>query len=712
MTTHNSRWLISFFLATALLCAVGVPTACAQGTPPVLGDLNGSGKIDVADAVLALRMSIGIQQPSPFEAALADIAPANPDGTLGDGQLKLSDVIYLLRIAAGIEPGIPIVSTGNLAGRVTDSSIVGAVVPIGGATVVYTTTENQNPLGTAVSDARGWYILRNVPPGQYRLAAVAEKYNPIDTIKPVQVAANAVVRIDLPMEPGFGESHTSLNAGVLTGRIVDSAVPGFVKPVVGATVGYRTTDNPNPVATTLTNTDGYYRFVNVQPGVYHVAVVANGYNQMMTQKPISVIAQKTTRQDFVMEPAHGPGGGSFLTATLTARVVDRSIPGVTTPIANATVAYRSTEDPKPIATAVTDQDGWFFFGSVPPGIYHIAVIADGYAQTTSQQITVLPGSTWPAATDTGRLLALTKATGPGGGTFDTFTLTGRVADQSVPGVTIPIANATVAYRDPTTQQVFGSVTTDSAGYYWFSKLSPGTYQITATAEGYYQTTSQAQAFPPGITAVIDIPLRPAHGPGGGSLDTGTIAGRVLDQTVTGAVVPAEGAIVGYRTADNPTPIATATVDAEGWFFFGGVKPGQYLLAVVAEKYNQVTTKAFTLLPGSTFLTDIGVVPVAGSAGTATFTTATITGRVLDATVAGTQTPLPGATVTCRRSDELNPFATTTADANGWYRFTGIPPGTYRLDAIVEGYSVGTVAKVTVPVGTTTNQDISVKKQGG
>lgn len=711
MTTHNSRWLIIFFLATALLCAVGAPTASGQGTPPVLGDLNGSGKIDVPDAVLALRMSIGIQEPSTFEVALADIAPANPDGTLGDGQLKLNDVIYLLRIAAGIEPGLPVVSTGNIAGRVTDSSIVGAVVPVAGATVVYTSTENQNPLGTAVSDARGWYMLRNIRPGQYRLAAVAEKYNPIDTLKPVQVAANAVVRIDLPMEPGFGESHTSLNTGVLTGRIVDSAIPGFVKPVVGASVGYRTTDNPNPVATTTTNNDGAYRFVNVQPGVYHVVVVADGYNQAMTQRPISVIAQKTTRQDFVMEPSHGPGGGSFLTATLTARVVDRSVPGVTTPIAGATVGYRTTEDAKPIATATTDQDGWFFFGKVPPGVYHIAVIADGYAQITSQQITATPGSTFPNGAEGARLLALTKASGPGGGTFDTFSLTGRVADLSIPGILIPVANATVAYRDPTTQQVLGSVATDSAGYYWFSKLTPGTYQITAVAEGYYQTTSKAQAFPPGITAVIDIPLQPAHGPGGGSLDTGTIAGRVLDHTVTGAAAPAEGAVVGYRTADNPTPIATATVDAGGWFFFGGVKPGQYLLAVIAEKYNQVTTKSFTLLPGSTYLVDIGVVPIAGGGGTATFTTATITGRVLDTTAAGTQTPLPGATVTCRRTDELNPLATTTTDANGWYRFTGIPAGNYRLDAIVEGYSVGTIAKLTVPVGTTTNQDIGVKKQG-
>ncbi|MGQ9524851.1 MAG: carboxypeptidase regulatory-like domain-containing protein [Armatimonadota bacterium] len=709
MTTCNSRWLISVILAAGLLFALGTPAAHAQGTPPVLGDLNGSGKIDVPDAVLALRMSIGIQTPSAFEVALGDISPLNPDGTLGDGQLKLNDAIYLLRIAAGLEPGLPVVSTGNLAGRVTDSSVVGAVVPIAGATVIYTSTENQTPLGTTISDSRGWYILRNVPPGQYRLAALAEKYNPIDTIKPVAVAANTVVRVELPMEPSFGDSHTDLYSGVITGRIVDSSTPGFVKPVVGALVGYRTADNPTPTATAVTNNEGLYRFVNVQPGAYHVVVVAEGYNQQMTQKTITVIAQKTTRQDFVMEPAHGAGGGSFLTATLTARVVDRSVPGVTTPIAGATVAYRSTEDPKPIATTSTDQDGWFFFGNVPPGVYHIAIIADGYMQATSQQITALPGNSWPTATDGGRLLTLAKAPGAGGGTFDTFSLTGRVSDQSVPGITIPIANATVAYRDPVTQQVLGSATTDSAGYYWFGKLTPGTYQITAAADGYYQTTSKPQTFPPGITAVIDIPLQPAHGPGGGSLDTGTIAGRVLDQTVTGAAAPAQGATVGYRTADNPTPIATATVDSEGWFFFGNVKPGQYLLAVIAEKYNQATTKSFTLLPGSTYLVDIGVSPIAGSTGTATFTTATITGRVLDTSVQGAQTPLAGATVAYRRSDELNPIATATTDANGWYRFTGVQPGTYRLDAIAEGYSVGTVTRLTVPVGTTSYQDIAVKK---
>jgi len=701
----------SILVLVGILMLTSIGSLCAQGTPPVLGDLNGNGRIDVADASIALRISIGMYTPSPYEVALADIMPPNPDGTLGDGQVKLNDAIYLLRVAAGLESGLPVAQVGNIAGRVTDSSIAGATVPVAGATVAYTALDNPAPLGTAVTDSRGWYLLRNIQPGQYRLAAVADRYDPVDTVKPVAVAANTVIRIDLPLQPAVGGGTADLFTGVITGRVVDTSVPGVVQPVVGATVGYRTVENPEPIATTVTDSAGYYRFAKVKPDVYHVVVIAEKYNQMMTKKPITVSAQKAVKQDFVLERSHGEGGGSFLTATISARVVDKSIPGITLPIPNALVGYRRPEDIMPVATTTTDADGWFFFGNVAPGVYYLLVIADKYAQaSTSQPLVVLPGNTWPATDDPARQLVLAKANGPGGGTFDTFSLTGRVVEQSLAGVVTPISGATVAYKDPTTQQVLGSTTTDAGGYFWFSKLTPGIYQISVIAPGYNQLTTSAQVFPPGITASIDIALQKSSGEGGGTFDTSTITGRVVDQvSVPGAVIPVEGATVGYRTPDNPVPIATATTNKDGWFFFGNVKPGQYMLAVIAEKYNQATTKSFTLGPGATYQTDLTLSPSYGSPGAGSFTTATLTGRVLDTSTPGNEVAVSGAVVSYRLPGDAKPIATTTTDASGWYRFPSVQPGVYRIDVTAEGYNPAVIQKVTVSVGTTVTQDVGLKK---
>jgi len=706
MWIRKSGMLLS--AALILLATAGSVRAQSSSGGLVLGDVNLNGKLDLVDAILALRFAIGAQDPSPLEATLADVAPANPDGTIGDGKVDLRDAITILK-ATIMDGTLPPLTVGGISGRIIDSSIVGIVVPIAGATVAYTSTESTVPLATSTTDRNGWYLIRNIPPGNYRVAAVATNYNPADK-SPIAVAANKVARVDLALDPAGGGGSTNLNTGVITGKVVDTSIPGYVQPIAGATVAYRTADNPNPIATTTTGADGTYSFTNVVPGVYLLGVLADKYVQQITPKTITVTAQKTIRQDFVMDRAHGPGGGSFLTATITARIVDQSIPGVTIPVVGATVGYRTADSPMPVATAVTDPDGWFFFGNVPPGVYSLAVVADKYAQATTQSFSVLPGTAWPLGDNTARLLTLARAHGDGGGTFDTLSLTGRVIDQSTPGATIPVVGATVAYRDPVTQAVVASVVTDSQGYYWFGKVQPGTYQIAVVAPNYMQTLTKAQTLPPGVTASLDIQLQPAHGPGGGSLATGTLTGRIIDQTIPGATLPVAGATVGYRTLDNPVPVETVQTDADGWYYFPNVRPGQYQIAVIATRYNQTTTKSFTLSIGTTVQTDVPLTVAQGTAGTSSFTAATITGQVFDTTVAGVRPTIAGATVTYRAVDGLVPLGTTTTDANGWYRFPNVQPGQYRLDAWADGYTVDTSLKLTVPVGTTTYDDFGLKKQ--
>jgi len=74
------------------------------------GDLNKSGKVDVADAVIALRVSVGLQEPTPEQLALGDVT--------GDGRIDLGDASRILGIAIGlVKPILPIIRppiTGTL----------------------------------------------------------------------------------------------------------------------------------------------------------------------------------------------------------------------------------------------------------------------------------------------------------------------------------------------------------------------------------------------------------------------------------------------------------------------------------------------------------------------------------------------------------------------------------------------------------------------
>jgi hypothetical protein len=77
----------------------------ARYTDPLLGDGNEDGKVGVADAVLALRLAVGLEATTPRLLRTLDVWPARQGQLLqGDGQISIADALRLLRRAAGIEP--------------------------------------------------------------------------------------------------------------------------------------------------------------------------------------------------------------------------------------------------------------------------------------------------------------------------------------------------------------------------------------------------------------------------------------------------------------------------------------------------------------------------------------------------------------------------------------------------------------------------------
>jgi type IV pilus assembly protein PilY1 len=71
-------------------------------TPKLLGDLNGDGRVDLVDAVLALRISIGLEPLTADVLARADVAPLVNGVPQPDGKLDVGDVVVILRKAVGL----------------------------------------------------------------------------------------------------------------------------------------------------------------------------------------------------------------------------------------------------------------------------------------------------------------------------------------------------------------------------------------------------------------------------------------------------------------------------------------------------------------------------------------------------------------------------------------------------------------------------------
>jgi hypothetical protein len=73
------------------------------GTSSRDGDVNGDGKVDIADALQALQMSLGIIQPSFQQMLHGDVGPLANHVPVPDGMIRIDDAIVILKKAVGIE---------------------------------------------------------------------------------------------------------------------------------------------------------------------------------------------------------------------------------------------------------------------------------------------------------------------------------------------------------------------------------------------------------------------------------------------------------------------------------------------------------------------------------------------------------------------------------------------------------------------------------
>ncbi len=488
------------------------------------------------------------------------------------------------------------------------------------------------------------------------------------------------------------------------------------------------------VGTATTAPDGSYHFTNLVPGSYHEHFIAPA-GWVITQP-----GQGTAATDSDPNPATGDGATFTLTNGQTDNTHDI---GLYQPItigdyafvdANGDGLQTPGESPLPgvtvklldganavVATTTTNGSGAYSFTGLAPGQYHVQFVTPaGYTITPADQGGDLVDS--DANVSTGITPTRTYVSGDVDNSIDAgFYIPASLGDRAwvdangngiQDGGEANLQGAVVRLFDAGNNLV-GTATTDVNGAYSFTGLRPGTYHETFTAPSGYVITKAGAG-----TAATDndssgVGTASGSGPtinlvsGQNDIthDVGfyapiTIGDKVFnDADADGVQDIGETGISGatVKLLDGAgTVVATTTTDSNGLYHFTDLAPGDY-------KVQFVTPATYTASPadqGGNDTTDSdasgGLSPlhtyVSGDNDSTVdagfYQAAAIGDRVwLDANGNGQQdigeNGISGVTV--KLLDGSNAVLnTTTTDASGLYHFTGLVPGSYKVQFVTSG----------------------------
>ncbi|MBL9143555.1 MAG: carboxypeptidase regulatory-like domain-containing protein [Verrucomicrobiaceae bacterium] len=377
------------------------------------------------------------------------------------------------------------------------------------------------PLGTTITDGTGRYVFSDLAPGSYAVQF------------PVTLPGGSVLGM-----PGQGtdpakDSDPDSTTGKTTpitlteGQIVTSVDAGYTNPL--ASIGDRVWMDVNrdgiqqpgepgisgvpvtlynssgtAVGTDVTDGEGYYTFLGLQPGSYSIGFPATQGGLVLTGADLG-----TESTDSDANVATGRTGTIALAAGQTYTDADA---GYVSPLASVgdfvwlDLDRDGTQDPgepgiagvtvtlldsagSPVGTTVTDATGHYLFGSLQPGTYSIEFPLNtqpGYVLATPDQGGDEAKDS-DASPTTGRTPGFTLTGGVNQLDIDTaytspFASLGNFVwhDLNRDGVQQPgepgIANVTVTLFNAAGTAI-GTDVTDATGFYSFVDLQPGEYYI-------------------------------------------------------------------------------------------------------------------------------------------------------------------------------------------------------------------------------------------
>lgn len=299
-----------------------------------------------------------------------------------------------------------------------------------------------------------------------------------------------------------------------------------------------------------------------------------------------------------------------------------------------------------VSTTTTDSNGNFSFTEVAEGTYTLREVlpADSiyYCANNDQSVTVTGGNT-TSVTVTNNLKR-----GSISGTKNTETGSNK-------------GNITMQLKSGST--VIATTTTDANGSFSFKNIPIGTYtvhEVLSANSAYYcanNDQSVSVTYNGNSAVTITNNLKRGNISGTKTTETGTDKGNITVQLKSGTTV-----------------IATTTTDANGSFSFKNIPIGTYTVHEVlsgnSKYYCTNNDQGVTVSYNAT-------------------ATVTINNNLKRGDITGTKTTETGtdkANITMQLKSGNKVIATTTTDANGTFKFTNIPIGTYTVHEVLSGNS--------------------------
>ncbi|MDO4838244.1 MAG: SdrD B-like domain-containing protein [Clostridia bacterium] len=494
---------------------------------------------------------------------------------------------------------------------------------------------------------------------------------------------------------------------------------------------------------TVSESDGFYSFPQVKPGVYKLRVLvpdgmgftkysetgrenrsvitAEGKSVGVKQYELKSGEVKTLQHIGLIQGATLQGV-CFLDANYNGLLDEdeEALPGVKLELIKDTTG-------KSVATITTGDDGVFSFTGLRGGQYRLrAVVPEGTTYTC-----VVDGGNQFKARVGRREYTVDNIQVDDGATVDM--IVGAIRPATITG-TAYLDNNFSGTKDNKESVVSGIVLhlidedgndvdterTNAKGVYKFENVVPGRYRITATAKkGYAFTKTDGGSVllnlsdGEGESDWFDVELGASlTGMDAGMILPGTVEGTVFaDANDNGLMDAGETGLVGtvVRLMSEEGEQFSATIGEDGTFTFDAVMPGKYylryelpehgIMAQVVKNGNTITgdnvgaSDWFDFATGDEYHASLAGGLILGSINGQTFEDHDGTGEKTDS-----KASLSGVTLTLKPSRSDLETATIVTEADGSFTFDNLHPDSYQLTVLwPESMAMSRVSKLELPL---------------
>ncbi len=425
-------------------------------------------------------------------------------------------------------------ATYGISGTVTSSGVAlsGVTVTLlaGGATTTTTT------------DAGGNYSFTGLANGNYTVIPARTGYAFSPTSSAVSVS-------------GANVTATNFTA---TLAATTYSISGMI---IGAT-GVKITLNGANAGAVVTGALGTYTITGLVPGSYTVTPSLSGFTFTPISKPITIVNESSTANDFVA------------TAIPVSHIISGTVSGAI--LSGVTITATGTA----AATATTDASGNYSVTGLYDGGYTVTPSKSGYTFSPNSMAVTMNG------TDvTSKNFTATTNVAP------TYTLSGTVTGAWVENVMITLSGAASA-----------TTTTDASGNYSFKNLPAGSYTLTPFLAGYIYSPS---------APTIAVSANMAQN----FVASSAIASYSISGTVSYA--GAKTGAMAIRAICNGNSCGStggAVIAAPGGYTIRGLQNGSYVVAAEMDALGTGNSNATnpqgistTITVASSNLTGVGVV---------------------------------------------------------------------------------------------------------